>query len=511
MVKVKLNKFELLKGIGCFFVVFYTVENVQAQNIDLQESFVSSKQSFKNIIIPKSKTEFNQVNINELSQFQVHTANSNALPIITPSDVKPKALSRVNVFQSNQVPRSFNHTIAMALQRSPAITEALAKLSGEGSKIDVARAGYYPQISGGLSTEDYTNKQGYGQVWSIDAKQMVFDFGKVKSDVNVAEAKLSAVQAEALIKIDEVAYDTAIALTNLKRYQSLAEIAKQQLKGLSSIAEITKLRAAAGISTQADPVQAQTYLQQAESTLINQQNQLQQYEQTLRTLIGTDPALITFSIPQNIVVDSKLFDEPKYNRIPKLMAAQSAVSLANLEKQQTKLSSYPTLSLRGSLSQAMNGKNPSNNEENGSDSLIKLEVSSNFFQGGAITARNKAAAFSEQAAKAQVSAAYLEVQDELSRLREEVKNKEKLLAILVARKQTTVRTRELYQEQYKLGTRSAVDLLNAEQAIHGAAQEIENARYDIYGAIIKYLSVTGKSYDVYQLNNTSIQGFTIKP
>ena len=85
------------------------------------------------------------------------------------------------------------------------------------------------------------------------------------------------------------------------------------------------------------------------------------------------------------------------------------------------------------------------------------------------------------------------------------------MAILVARKQTTVRTRELYQEQYKLGTRSAVDLLNAEQAIHSAAQEIENARYDIYGAIIKYLSVTGKSYDVYQLNNTSIQGFTIKP
>ena len=142
MVKVKLNKFELLKGIGCFFVVFYTVENVQAQNIDLQESFVSSKQSFKNIIIPKSKTEFNQVNLNELSQFQVHTANSNVLPIITASDTKSKDLSRVSVFQSNQVPRSFNHTVAMALQRSPAITEALAKLSGESSKIDVARAGY---------------------------------------------------------------------------------------------------------------------------------------------------------------------------------------------------------------------------------------------------------------------------------------------------------------------------------------------------------------------------------
>jgi hypothetical protein len=40
---------------------------------------------------------------------------------------------------------------------------------------------------------------------------------------------------------------------------------------------------------------------------------------------------------------------------------------------------------------------------------------------------------------------------------------------------TTVRTRELYQEQYKLGTRSLVDLLNAEQAIHSANSELETS------------------------------------
>ncbi|MBP8064120.1 MAG: hypothetical protein KAY38_03880, partial [Acinetobacter sp.] len=110
MVNAKLNKFSLLTGFGSFIIAAHASGNVQAQDVDLQEAFVSSKQSFKNIIIPKTKAEFNQVNINELSQFQVHTANSNALPIITASDVKPEVVSRVSVFQSNQVPRSFNHT-----------------------------------------------------------------------------------------------------------------------------------------------------------------------------------------------------------------------------------------------------------------------------------------------------------------------------------------------------------------------------------------------------------------
>jgi adhesin transport system outer membrane protein len=74
-----------------------------------------------------------------------------------------------------------------------------------------------------------------------------------------------------------------------------------------------------------------------------------------------------------------------------------------------------------------------------------------------------------------------------------------------------VRTRELYQEQYKLGTRTVVDLLNAEQAIHSAAQEIETARYDIYTAIVQYIQVTGRTRDLYDLNRISIQGFEVQP
>ncbi|MEG0826730.1 MAG: RND transporter, partial [Acinetobacter sp.] len=48
-------------------------------------------------------------------------------------------------------------------------------------------------------------------------------------------------------------------------------------------------------------------------------------------------------------------------------------------------------------------------------------------------------------------------------------------------------------------------------AIHSAAQEIENARFDIYDAIVRYIFVTGRSRDLYDLNHISIQGFEIQP
>ena len=209
--------------------------------------------------------------------------------------------------------------------------------------------------------------------------------------------------------------------------------------------------------------------------------------------------------------DSELYRDPKFNQIPSMMVEQVGVEIAKLQKQKTKLSNYPTLNVKGSLSQALKGRNPNNNEDDGFYNSIMLEASSNFYQGGAVASQTRAASYAEEAAKAQVNTTYLEVLDQIRLIREEIENKQKQIGVLAARKETTIRTKELYQEQYKLGTRTVVDLLNAEQAIHSAAQEIEAARYDIYSAIVRYIRVTGRSRDLYDLNNISIQGFEVQP
>ena len=220
---------------------------------------------------------------------------------------------------------------------------------------------------------------------------------------------------------------------------------------------------------------------------------------------------LDWSIPERVVRDSDLYRDPEFNKIPSMISAQAEVDVAKFQKQQLKLSNYPVLSVKGSLSQAVNGRNPNNNEDDGLYDSIMLEASSNLYQGGAIKSQTRAASYAEDAAKAKVNSVYLDVLDEVRLLREEIENKQRLMSILIARKETTIRTRELYQEQYKLGTRSAVDLLNAEQSIHNAAQEIENARYDIYDAIVRYIAVTGRSRDLYDLNNIPFQGFEIQP
>jgi len=194
-----------------------------------------------------------------------------------------------------------------------------------------------------------------------------------------------------------------------------------------------------------------------------------------------------------------------------MIAAQAGIDVARSQKQQTQLSRYPTLSVKGELSQALHGRNPNNDKEGGFDSAIMLEATSQFYQGGATSSQIKAASFAEEAAKAQVNAVYLQVLDQIRTSREQIENKQRQMQVLMSRQATTVRTKELYQEQYKLGTRSLVDLLNAEQAIHGANSELESARYDIYSSIAQYIATTGRSRQAYDLNNIQIQGFEVQP
>lgn len=479
------------------------------------DSYINSIKTKINHVISPELSSQNQINIQELTKFsfEVQPPVEEALPVIKPAQSQSLmgSMGNVNHLPSSQYELSMLEAINQALQHRPEISKSISKILGQGENINTAKAQYYPQISGGISTADLTSGERGRQLYTLSATQVLYDFGKIKSSVNIEEYKFLQEQANALISIDDIAYETANAIININRYKQIVHVAEQQIQGISRIAEIANLRAKAGISSQVDPIQAQSDLEAAQSNKVVQESQLKQYQQKLRTLLGYDVSNTQLTLSDNLVQNSGLYSDTDFTAIPKMMAAQMAIQIAKYEKEQTKLSAYPSINLKGSLSQALNGKNPNNNEDQGTYSSIMLEATSNFYQGGAIRSKLRSANYAEEAAKAEVSTVYLDVVDNVRLLREEIESKQKQIDVLVVRKGITATTKELYQEQYKLGTRTVIDLLNSEQAIHAVAQEIENARYDIYAGLIKYIQVTGRSRDVYNLNNTLIQGFKIEP
>lgn len=78
-----------------------------------------------------------------------------------------------------------SEAVKIAVQRHPEISQNIASLASQNANIDVAKAAYYPQLSGGISTGDMTSGERGRQLLSLNATQMVYDFGKVKSSVDI--------------------------------------------------------------------------------------------------------------------------------------------------------------------------------------------------------------------------------------------------------------------------------------------------------------------------------------
>lgn len=502
--RISITPSKVLKMTMVMISLYSLNAHAEQSKVDLK----SVKDNVQNLFTPKSSQEFRKVQLNELSNFEYNQTQVQTLPVI--SSHSQGVITSNNRITAKKL--DIYEAVQIAVSRHPEISQSISTLASQNANIDVAKAGYYPQLSAGVSTGDMTSGEQRGQqLLNLNATQLLYDFGKTKSNVTTQEAKLMASQAELLVAIDEIAMEVATAIVNIRRYEEITRIAHEQIKGISRIAEIANLRARAGISSQADPIQAQSYLEAAQSNLIVQETQLNLYKQRLRTLLGTEINNIKFEIPENLVNRSNIYSDPEFNKIPQMMLAKAQVDVAASERKQTSLSRYPTLSVKGTLSQALNGVNPNNNKDNGTDSSIMLEASSNFYQGGAVASQTRAASYAEEAAKARVNAVFLETMDNIRLAQEQVENKQRQMTMLVAQQATSVRTKELYQEQYKLGSRTAVDLLNAEQAIHSANSQIETARYDIYDNLVQYVAAAGKSRDVYQLNNLSIQGVEIQP
>lgn len=463
-------------------------------------------------IQPKANEDYKRINTNVLSKFDFHPEQrlkeQPYLPVI--GDANPSPLTSAMKISSNQQ-ITIQQAILLAVQRNPNISQSLATLAEQNVNIDYAKTGYYPQLSAGLTTGNFNSSNRDQQVYTIKASQMLYDFGKVKSGVELQKAKLITEQANTLAAIDDIATDTSRNILALKYYRHLISIGQQQIAGMQRLYQMAQLRAQAGISSKADPVQAQSYVTYAQSYLISQQSNLRQAEQKLQTLLGFDVSQIEFNTASNMIQESGLYNEISWNSIPKMIEAKSEIDIADVQKEQSKKSSYPTISVVGSINSALNGINPNTGKRNDTDSAIYLSINSNFYQGGQVKIQQKAAGYARQAAEAKLNAVYLDVLDNIRTSKAIIDNTQQQISFLNSREQSTKETKELYEDQYKLGTRSILDLVSAEQSYHSAQLDKAQAIYSIDDTLAKYISITGKSRTFYHLNNINIQGIELQP
>lgn len=447
-----------------------------------------------------------------------------------------------------QAAGGFLMTMEMAVREAvlthPSLRQARGVLEQARQGVEQAEAGYYPQVRGGLvgSTRSYDNAGQRGRQTyqaEVAVSQMLYDFGKVKSDVSRARAQGQVAREKMLVAIDDLSRSAAQAWIEVHRQRALEAVAQQQLEEVSKLSELVAKRVTLGASNRSDLVQSLARVESAQVDLLTTQGQGRRWQMTLQNLtaqkqlphITGEPlailenacgrgvtqkgaagaASLAASASSGLNVGVLNFEDLGALAHPASVdAVEAELDVARALVEQAKAEQKPTLSVNAQVNQGLTS-NSKRIGQSGPDAVAGMNFTAPLYQGGRLQAQNRAAEYALTAAVAAVEQERLTATQNLQAAAIDWLEHSQRVKVQAQRIESLKTTRELYRQQYlQLGTRTLLDLLNAEQEYHNARSAEVDSEHQIYLQGMECLYQMGKVRETFELEDLASAATTIQ-
>ena len=252
--------------------------------------------------------------------------------------------------------------IAEALQASPDLRSAQAKLRESRARRTATAAGQYPGVtaSGSASRNRSSGEAGSGATRNFfsagfDASWELDVFGGVRRSVEAAEADLASTEASLENTRVSLAAEVALNYVGVRALQNRLGIARANLASQSETLQLTDWRAQAGLVSSQDVEQARSNREQTGAQVPTLETSLAEAEHTLDILLGRPPGTLHArltaanglpAVPDRIAVGipaDTLRQRPDVRAAERRLAAETArVGVAAAAR-------YPSFNLSGSI------------------------------------------------------------------------------------------------------------------------------------------------------------------
>lgn len=239
--------------------------------------------------------------------------------------------------------------VAITRLNQPAILAALGNVNASQSRIGQAQAPYYPQVNGvagydrlspegniyGVTDDSTYDRLGAG----LNASQMLYDFGRTSTKVEVQKTSLDAARADLNAANDLAVFKAKLAYYDILKIARNTEVAAETVKQFEQHLEQAKGFFAAGVKPKYDVTKAEVDLSHAKLVQIQVENNLRLARVTLNNAMGLPNApdyrledtltSVKFTLPFEDALQQALEHRPDLKAlILKKQAAQQAVDLA---------------------------------------------------------------------------------------------------------------------------------------------------------------------------------------
>ncbi|HLS18015.1 MAG TPA: TolC family outer membrane protein [Paenalcaligenes sp.] len=330
------------------------------------------------------------------------------------------------------------------------------------------------------------NRRGYG----LDLRQLVFDgFSTLNMVRQLGLEKLGS-YFELMETVDGVALEAAQAHLDVQRYREMVELARENYDLHLNIFKQIEERQVSGIGRGVDLEQAHGRQALAQSNLMTETGNLNDVEQRYRRIVGhAAPAVLVESLDGDNYIPTQSDTFAQFLQVnPSILAKQAFVQAAESGVQSARGRLSPTLELRASTGRDKNEPPYINNHDNGRSSSVQLLMSYNIFRGGSDSARIRQTLAQKDAAREVRDYTCRNVQQELTIAWNNIHRLKEQIPFLEQHELATSKVRVAYMQQFQIGQRTLLDLLDTENELFDARRALANARYDLKTAQLQWLS-----------------------
>ncbi|MEJ7138418.1 TolC family outer membrane protein [Amphibiibacter pelophylacis] len=419
--------------------------------------------------------------------------------------------------------------VQKALETNPSVTASFHALKAALEDVNVASAANLPRLglkadallSGNRATAQYNSKwaRSGGLSATLSASQLLWD-GSVRNDViRAGHGKLQK-YFEFFQASEDAAFEAARAYIDVARYRQLVQLAQDNYNQHKYAFDQTTSRAKAGVGRGVDAEQAAARLALAESNLVTERANLHDVSERYRRVIGELPPAdmpIPAQMGRQLPASAGAMLQATALSSPNVAAAIENVRAVRAQVASAESGNAPTLSLIGqaggsatkyqnadqitNLSNGItSGVNKSANVQGG------VELNWNLLNPTSTANARKYSQLLNQAMDLRDSACR-DARQNASVAYNDVLKLRQQLAYLDNNVQAITRARNAYRQQFDIGQRSLLDLLNGENELYTARREFANAQFDLDAAQLKAYASMGRLVNALNVNRLNTAGW----
>lgn len=365
-----------------------------------------------------------------------------------------------------------------------------------------AKGAYLPSIdvnaAYGKGRRDFDRRGWFDQGQAeISLTQVLFDGFRVQSRVAQGDYTALSKYYELSATIEQKTLDASQAYLDIQRYRDLVTLAKENYATHQRVYQQIQQRANQGVGNKADFLQISGRLSLAQSNLLTEQANLNDVTARYQTIVGEGPALDLQPVQINAALPASQ-DEllaASYQTSPVLHARLSDIEFARANAAEFKSNLYPKLSFvaRHGLYENRNSFDErANSKDYGQDTAVELRLNYNLFNGGTDKAAYRAAQGRLARAGDIKSKACSDVKQAATVAWNNVENINSKLSYLKQHRDDSALVVKAYDDQFDIGRRTLLDVLDSENEAFQANRAYISAQYDLKISQLQALSSAGQ-------------------